>query len=419
MAREEIKKIGDSFLKPVDKTIGALGIPIRLIFTILAWVISIFLIVSMFLFVYNGVTKGEIADKIDIGLTNMGLNIKLANFFDRYYQLVGWDSAKSPETAFGFEGDVEKTESDIGISIEEFSVRSKKVYTNEPIFASAKIDIGKIPSDREIELVLNDACSMEDYQLKDMGTVSAIPSTITLTENMEGRLIDVRCEFPEGITVDGLKGKDQDTKKVSFSPTFTYPNHEAIWYPYTKRFLESKDDIKSPSWGLKEGPAELTIGSSETQPFYEEEKGHIMYVNIKSSWQGYILKINNIEIQTEDDVSLDTNSPYCDFETIGNKYRLKQNKIDEANKDCSKTDVLNDLGRLYKGGSSMTYSECLDKIKKDFTFQCPFTVLNAEEVASKTRIRAKASYIFQMVNAAGVTVYKSLDDYSNENNIIA
>ncbi len=404
---ESFKSGPGSPFDPIRKSLLPAQWGIFLIFKIIGWVLGIFIFVSIVIFIGNGIAKGELIDNIQIKLEEWGLSVPLTRFFDRYYSILSWESALSPEEdVFGFQGSTETEESDFGLDIESFTPRESVVSTNEPILTRSKIKVGEIPEDKQIELNFENACFLE-LDSDNFVTYDADPARALIMEGMEGRIFTVLCEF-EGVSDDyvGFLGtREYDTKKIRFLPKFHYNNQKVSWYPLIKDVYSSGDEVSEPTWNVKKGPASLRLGSSESQPFYVDESGYVLYVNLKVDWQGDIKEIKNIELDTGDSIRLNTDSNFCDFKFSNGIYILKSEVLDEANIDCTNKDNLKAYAKRI-GVPYLSTTDCLEKLKNEFTFECPFVVNNAESRISQTRVTANADYVFEMIRTTGIKVVK-------------
>lgn len=396
--------VGQTLFTPIRVASG----PIKWFLYIFMFIIGIILLILIIIFIYNGFTKGELLTNLQIKLEEYGISIPLARFFDSAYNILNWNINPTEDPLFGVE---ESTEvADFGLKITDFKTENSNVMTGETIIAYGQVEIGKTKND-EVILDLSKACFLEDYNIEG-DTIPAIPSFIPIYLGMDDQIIDISCIFENGISENDInvKSKGFDTKIVRLLPSIGVSNQDVNWYPSVKS-IWARGDKTEKTMATKEGPANLEVWSSSTQPFYENREGYILRLNLKAnpSWNGNIKSINDIYINTGESLFLDTSSPSCDFVNMGGIYALKQDKLDKANIDCNSKEVLKELAkRTISSGGSLTYTDCIAKFKNEFSFKCPFKVMSSSENAERVQVKARADYTFEMIKATGVKVNQEL-----------
>lgn len=413
-----IRDYGDRGIKNYVSSGVSIGLsPLRFLLKIVSLTIGLLFAFLFLSTIYFGVTTGELPERLLIALETINLDKPVLSGIEFIYNIATAQYVK--EDQIGYVGTTRKVEEKVGISIKDFKSRDNNVRLNEPILATAQIEISKAPEDQNILLKFEDACYLEDYTEQARET-RVIPETELISAGMNNFIFSARCEFPQGFSELESYGpnelvnktettdvkKTSDLKVLRLNPKFTY-EQVIVWLPYTKERYVSGEKTRTPSWDLSVGPASLRIGSSDSQPFYMNDQ-HDLYVYLESNWPGDIKEINNLELNIPDNIELLTDSKYCDFKRTGNSYQLSSMILQKTKIDCNSKDALEGLKSIWPGRTTdVTVEECINKYKKKFEFSCPFILNDAERVESQTPIKVRASYIYEMRAINSITLLDS------------
>ena len=108
-----------------------------------------------------------------------------------------------------------------------------------------------------------------------------------------------------------------------------------------------------------------------------------------------------------EEIELLTDNKFCDFALTSYGYVLKAPALEETKIDCSSSSTLEKLKALTPFKSDVTIDQCIKQYKSEFKFSCPFIVTSAEQIASRTQVNVKASYIYEMSDANTITIVDS------------
>lgn len=391
--------------------------PVRRIFNILGLGIGLYLAYLVISGMWYGVTVGQAPKYLITQVEIVGLKPAFVWLVDTVHSVSSGNIYTQQDVA-GFSGTTRIVKDIFGIEIQEF-VPNKKIYQlNEPVLARALVKVIKTPADKEISLDFTNACYLEDYTNLETPREVVVNPTEKIITNQENFIFPVRCEFSQGYSQVGqyYSGatsiatvkektsveKTSDLKILRFTPKFSY-SQEIGWQPFIKSMYEPDDKIREPTWDVSDGPALLRVGSDESQPFYTSDQ-HELRIILTKNWPGSIKSLNNVEIESTEGIELLTDNKFCDFARSGNGYVLKAPALEQTKIDCSSSSTLEKLKALTPFKSDVTIDQCIKQYKSEFKFACPFVVTSAEQIASKTQVNVRVSYIYEMSDANTITI---------------
>lgn len=395
--------------------------PVKKVIYILGLGIGFFVAYLLISGIWYGFTTGQAPKYLLTQLEKVGLSDIFVTVVDKVYL---WSSGRiyTEQDVAGFSGTTRTVEETFGIEIQEF-VPDKKIYQlNEPVLARALVKVIKTPKDEDISLDFTNACYLEDYTDIETPKEVIVNPTEKIITNQENFIFPVRCEFSQGYSemkaygessvgktitdkATSVTAKTSDLKRLRFTPKFSYSQFIG-WQPFIKDEYEPDDKIREPNWDVSEGPALLRVGSDESQPFYKNDQ-HELRIILTKNWPGSIKSLNSVEIGLTEGIELLIDNEFCDFTKSSYGYVLKAPALEETKIDCSSDITLAKLKALTPFKSDVTIDQCIKQYKSEFKFSCPFIVTSAEQIASRTQINVKASYIYEMSKANTLTVTDS------------
>ncbi|MBS3163329.1 hypothetical protein J4427_01430 [Candidatus Woesearchaeota archaeon] len=392
---------------------------VRRIIKFLGFFAGLFVAYIVLSIIWSAFITGQIPEYAAVGLERIGLLDFAVNAADKIYSISSGNIYKE-ENAVGFSGTTRTVKEAFGIEIQEFAPDKKVYQLNEPIRARALVKVIKTPEDEDISLDFRDACYLEDYtDIETPKEVVVNPEDRIIT-NQENYIFPVWCEFKHGFSeilyysgatdVEAVKEKTSikktsDLKVLRFTPRFSYSQFIG-WQPFIKETYEPDDKIREPTWDVSEGPASLRVGSDESQPFYKNDQ-HELKIILTKNWPGSIKSLNSVVIGLTEGIELLTDNKFCDFALTSYGYVLKAPALEETKIDCSSSSTLEKLKALTPFKSDVTIDQCIKQYKSEFKFSCPFIVTSAEQIASRTQVNVKASYIYEMSDANTITIVDS------------
>ncbi|MBU0929938.1 MAG: hypothetical protein KJ623_02605 [Nanoarchaeota archaeon] len=408
-------------------------VPIRIFLRIVAIIIAILIFIFITSTLYYGfIGKGQIPERILVGLESVNLDKPVLNAVDFLYGIASGSYATQTEVSTI--GATKEEQEIIGMKINNFKARKSVVSLKEPITATAQIEVSQASEDKDIVLDFRNACYLEDYTDGEVPKEAIVtPQQMPIYVGQNNFIFSARCDFKDGFDVisstkitenSELVSTTTDLRILRLMPSFVY-EQKIDWQPFTENRYTKNENVPGViNWGLSTGPASFRIGSDESQPFYANTE-HMFYAILKYNWPGNLKNINNLEINLPQDIEFMTDDQICDFERYGNSYRLKSSILQDTKIDCSSKEVLKNIVskipsrswmpdfiknnlKAYAGNpQAITYKNCIDIYKNEFQFSCPFIVIGAESKASQTQITAKVNYIYEMSATSSISLVAS------------
>ena len=395
--------------------------PVEIFFRILLLTISLLLVIFFSVTIYYGfIGKGQLPERALIVLEQVNLAKPAASVVSFLGNIARGDYWTQTEVSTI--GATKEEQEIIGMKINNFKPRENIISLNQPITATAQIEVSQASEDKDIVLDFRNACYLEDYtDTTPQRDVIVTPQQMLIYSGQSNFIFSARCDFYEGFDESN---SSQDLKVLRLMPSFAY-EQKIDWQPFTENRYTKNENVPGViNWGLSTGPASFRIGSDESQPFYANTE-HMFYAILKYNWPGNLKNINNLEINLPQDIEFLTDDQICDFERYGNSYRLKSSILQDTKIDCSSKEVLKNIVskipsrswmpdfiknnlKAYAGNpQAITYKNCIDIYKNEFQFSCPFIVIGAESKASQTQITAKVNYIYEMSATSSISLVAS------------
>ncbi len=326
-----------------------------------------------------------------------------------------WNTIWHPEQSSlvrknSWESDIEENKDNLNLGVKITSFQSARdAYESSVSDKKVRIDTyGRIEANSLKEkTILNIACELEDYN----GPVLVTPSSAMFEVYRDKLSYSIpRCSFKDGIENNDRvtipkRAKlivDYDfitraTSRFYYMDKITYDNlFENGRDPFTEYnvndpFLKSDRTIKSEA---TYGPINLGIGNTATQPFIADDQTEYFFnIGLKREVsEGNLKKLNHLKLIMPREIEIIKEN--CDdFEYYGqednfNIYMLKQEKLAEANKDCSESALKN---------TALTRDDCIKNYKDELVYLCDFKIKESSQgVLSYALVRAEADYNYEV-----------------------
>jgi len=320
---------------------------------------------------------------------------------------------------YGWQSDVDKNSEnkELGLKFQNFRSIKKVYLENEQISLVGTVNVNSLKDDSKVKF----DCEASTSSIK--GNIQ--PNEQVEIQKDSAQVFTIRCDIPEEeIKLDGKQVKaeiitltaDYDFKTESYVEAYTMSrellakkqnNQENPFEEENNpRLNKETGEIRSQ---YTAGPMKVLINSEYTQPFTEAGPFSsdpyyslgILVEKANSFYEGKLNKINevylylpkNFELSGEDDQFelLQENE-----NEVFDKYRLKQDKIDQLNSYCKNANIL-DL-------------QCQNYWDRGFIISLTkfrIAALNKEDL-DKNYIRTEVDYQFQAKTSQTVTIAESL-----------
>src|SRR3989344_3420117 len=439
--RSSASDIRRAALKPAEVATRPLRWIVRILYIIVVFGVTVILIYGGFYVVTNYLVKsGEGVSQVKHGTVAVEEPAKGIKGFLRSAPGISkvYNAIVTPEQpVVSFESDVQsnKENKNLGVKIVQFSDLKKFNRPGEDLEITGSIQASSLQDETKLQVF----CKMENYEQEALKNAEVLGgrasgNEVTLYKD-ENTFFNFNCIFPNGIPADKMKRPKETrfvtavvvyefltkaTQKIYFFPRQTIDSLERSgtnpfdYYSVDDPQLSSDRKIKSISTA---GPLNLGLAVDFPQPLTSNPNSvYQLFVQISNNpgFSGNLQNIKNLEVQVPDVSELNIalqgepdfglgSSSACDFEYVGpgeegfKLYRLKPEKLDEVNRECS-SKSLKEL--------ALSEQQCIDLFKRPI-FRCKFRVNRVPESGLQfDTIRATADYTYEIDRRTAVDVYK-------------
>lgn len=344
--------------------------------------------------------------------------------------------AINPEKArvsYGFESDIEEDsiKRDLGVEITSLEQVGGRAFSGNDLIIRGVVTA----ETSEEELIAKARCNMEGYEGDVKAEISGVSGdSIDLFKDIP-QTFTVTCTFPNGVTLKDLS-KTRITKIAKLFVEYdfiTKAMHKTyflsktnansliaqgvdpfVYYNIRDPLLKSDRTVRSVT---TKGPINLGIGTFDSQPFSENVPYFFGVTLINNDdWFGNLKELNELSLYMPPNIKLAGEGDFsgdCDFYYTGSTdrygfkiYSLDHDKIEQANKDCSKEALVKQL---------MTEDKCLNFFKNNLNYMCKFMVVEdlSDESIFKDFMRAEIDYVYETSSSVAVDIY-NLPSFTTE-----
>lgn len=336
--------------------------------------------------------------------------------------------ALNPEKAgaiYGFQSEIEDNadKKELGVKMTNLEQVGGRAFSGKDVIIRGVITAQSLTS----ELTSSVRCEMDGYKGDAKVEISGtegdsikiykdVPQTFTAT-----------CVFPNGITVDDLSkikltkiakmyvAYDFTTKamhntyflsKKSADSLISKGVDPFVYYKVSDPLLKSDRTVRSVT---TQGPVNLGIGTFDSQPFSENIPYYLgVTLTNNNDWFGNLKELKDVLLYMPPNINLAGEGGIqgdCDFYNTGDLdedgfkvYSLNSNKLEQANKDCSKKALSEQL---------IGEEQCLNLFKNNINYMCKFVIAEGldEDNIFKDIMRVESSYIYETSKSVAVDVY--------------
>src|SRR3989344_6014171 len=336
--------------------------------------------------------------------------------------------ALNPEKArsvYGFQSEIEENadKKELGVKVTNLEQVGGRAFSGNDVIIRGVITAQSLTS----ELTSSVRCEMDGYKgdvkVEISGTggdsmkvYKDVPQTFTAT-----------CIFPNGVTVDDLSkikitgiakmyvAYDFTTKamhntyflsKKSADSLISKGVDPFVYYKVSDPLLKSDRTVRSVT---TQGPINLGIGTFDSQPFSENIPYYLgVTLTNNDDWFGNLKELKdvllymppNIDVAGEGNIQGECDVyPTGDLDEDGFKvYSLNSDKLEQANKDCSKKALSEQL---------IGEEQCLNLFKNNINYMCKFVIAEGldEDNIFKDIMSAESGYVYETSKSVAVDVY--------------
>lgn len=336
--------------------------------------------------------------------------------------------ALSPEkatAAYGFQSDIEEDSirRDLGVKIVSLEQVGGRAFSGNDIMLRGIVTAET--SDNDLEAGVR--CSMEGYEGDVKAEISGVSGDSIKVYKDIPQTFTVTCVFPGGVVIEDLsKIKVTRIAKVYVDYDFsTKAMHNAyflsknnadyliskgvdpfVYYNIKDPLLKSDRTVRSVA---TQGPINLGIGTFDSQPF-SENVPYFLGVTLTNNddWFGSLKELEDLSLYLPPNINLAGENNLagdCDFHYTGQTdqygfkiYSINDNKLEQANKDCSKGALVDQL---------LTQEQCLSFFKTNLNYMCKFMVVEdlSDDSMFYDVMRTEADYVYETTRKVAVDVY--------------